>query len=67
MNLNRRKYLQQFGEVCTIVSYDALNYFIGHYSKRQTKLEERGSKKNDMNLYFESSRISTTELFCENS
>ena len=31
--------------------------------KDRHKFKEWGSKKNDMNLYFESSRISTTELF----
>ena len=52
---------------CAIISYDALNYFIGNYSKKQTQIgKKENSKRNDMNLYFESSRISATELFHQN-
>ena len=50
-----------------VVPYDALNDFIGHYSKRWHKFKEWDSKKNGMNLYVESSGASTMELLCENS
>ena len=51
---------------CAVVSYDALNDFIGHHSKRDRhKFKEWGSKINGMNLYLESSRKSTTELFAK--
>ena len=49
---DKRKYLRQFGEVCAIVSYDALNYFIGHYSKRQTQIQRMSFKKERHELVF---------------
>ena len=63
--------MEWFGEVinlCAIVSYDALIDFIRHYSKSDShKYKEQGWKKNDMNLYLEFSRTSTTKLFWKNS
>ena len=51
---------------CAIISYGALTDFVGDYSKRDRhKYQDDELKKNDMDLYLESSRTSTTELFCE--
>ena len=52
ISLNKKKYLQQFGELnypmrnsLRISLLDALNYFVGHYSKRQTQILRMRFKK----------------------
>ena len=46
-----------------IISYDALMILWDTIQKDRDKCKEWGSEKNDMNLYFETSRTSVTEIF----
>ena len=69
MGLNKWKYLRNSSLrlfiPCVIVSYWRTYWFYYFFQKETYKYKEWSSKKNDMNLYLESSRISTTEHFCE--
>ena len=48
-----------------IISYDALMILWDTIQKDRHKFKEWGSEKNDMNLYFETSRTSAMEIFAK--
>ena len=52
--------------IYAIISYDALNDFVGHYSKRDRhKYQDDEAEKERYELVFRTSSTSTAELFCE--